>query len=66
VKPKIVARAIAGRGLFWRVPHLTVTASDGRFRNEQVQTVKRPFGLTKFSSRAVFSSRSQESSANLH
>jgi len=41
--------------------HLTVTpARDGRFRNEQVQTVKRPLVLPNFSSGAVFSSRSQE------
>jgi len=32
----------------------------GDFRNEQVQTVKRPLVLPNFSSGAVFSSRSQE------
>jgi len=53
-------RAIAGRGILAYL-HLTVTpARDGRFRNEQVQTVKRPLSYQIFLPGAVFSSRSQE------
>jgi len=62
MKPKIVMRVRSQAEGFWRVLAFDRYTGKGWeiSRNEQVQTVKRPFVLPNFSSGAVFSSRSQE------